>query len=347
MCGSTRSDFLQKQPSYWAAAMRRIVYLSWPAREIAGGIKMAFRHVESLCAAGAAAVIATADREPPHWFVSAAPIVGIETLTEQDVLVFPENHNGMLEHFANWPNLKVVFCQNWAMIHRGLGKRRDYADFGANNLITVGQFAAAALRRRFPTSRLFIVPNFVDRQRFVCPQEKHLAIAFIPRKRSSEVESIRDLFAAENPDLRQWSWLEIHNHPEEGVASLLGKSAVYLSLCRHEAFPLTLLEAFSCGCITAGYTGLGGREVATARNGFWAAEDDPFDAVTQLTHAVRLVLEQGPRYQDMLDETISTAGRFSPQRFTSSLVSCWRTLASDAFVVEGPKSGEVATAAKG
>ena len=28
--------------------MRRVVYLSWPAEEISGGIKMAFRHVEAL-----------------------------------------------------------------------------------------------------------------------------------------------------------------------------------------------------------------------------------------------------------------------------------------------------------
>jgi Glycosyl transferases group 1 len=318
--------------------MRRVVYLSWPAHEIAGGIKMAFRHVEALCASGATAVIATPDNERPRWFESSAPVVPIETLTEQDVLVFPENHNGLLEQFSNRANLKVVFCQNWTMIHRGLGNRREYADFGVNTLITVGQFTAAVLRRRFPTTRLFIVPNYVDRRRFACPTEKHMAIAFMPRKRPAEVDSIRDLFAAENPDLRQWPWVKIDGQPEERVAKMLGHSAVYLSLCRLEAFPLTLLEAFSCGCITAGYTGLGGREVATARNGFWSAEDDPLDAVTQLTRAVRLVVEQGPRYQEMLEETIATAGIFSPQRFTGCLVRCWRTLAPDAFAAAGSLS---------
>src|SRR5262245_15423384 len=47
---------------------RRIVYVSWPADEIAGGIKMAFRHVEALRGAGFTACIATPDAKPPPWF---------------------------------------------------------------------------------------------------------------------------------------------------------------------------------------------------------------------------------------------------------------------------------------
>jgi len=42
---------------------QRIIYLSWPAREISGGIKMAFRHVEALREAGFDAVT-----NPPQGF---------------------------------------------------------------------------------------------------------------------------------------------------------------------------------------------------------------------------------------------------------------------------------------
>jgi hypothetical protein len=44
--------------------MRRITYLSWPAGEITGGIKMAFRHVETLREKGFDAGIATPDARP-------------------------------------------------------------------------------------------------------------------------------------------------------------------------------------------------------------------------------------------------------------------------------------------
>jgi hypothetical protein len=91
----------------------RIVYLSWPPKEIAGGIKIAFRHVEALHAAGFDAVIATPGGERPDWFQTVAPIVDAAEVTAgDDVLVFPEDHCGMLQVFAAWPNRKLVFCQN-------------------------------------------------------------------------------------------------------------------------------------------------------------------------------------------------------------------------------------------
>mgnify|MGYP006157203329 CR=1 FL=1 len=50
--------------------MSRIVYLSWPAGEISGGVKAAFQHVALLNAAGREALLATADGVAPAWFDS-------------------------------------------------------------------------------------------------------------------------------------------------------------------------------------------------------------------------------------------------------------------------------------
>ena len=67
--------------------VQRIVYLSWPAREISGGIKMAFRHVEVLREAGFDALIATADAEPPNWFPTTAPVINLNAVINgEDVL---------------------------------------------------------------------------------------------------------------------------------------------------------------------------------------------------------------------------------------------------------------------
>ena len=68
----------------------RIVYLSWPANEISGGIKMAYRHVEVLREAGWEAVIATPDGQAPGWFQSSAPTLDLTAVTpSEDILVFP------------------------------------------------------------------------------------------------------------------------------------------------------------------------------------------------------------------------------------------------------------------
>jgi len=89
---------------------QRIAYLSWPAGEISGGIKLSFQHVEILREAGLDAVIATPDGKPPAWFKTTVPVIEFSDLArDADVLVFPENHHDMLKSHAEWSNRKVVF----------------------------------------------------------------------------------------------------------------------------------------------------------------------------------------------------------------------------------------------
>ena len=125
--------------------MQRIVYFTYPPNEIAGGIKAAYRHVEALREVGFAAFVAPTDGGSPSWFETTAPRLRFEELApETDVLVFPENHNGLLQHFVAWPNPKVVFCQNQYQVHRGLGDRLSFRDFGVGYLLCPGQVVAVA-----------------------------------------------------------------------------------------------------------------------------------------------------------------------------------------------------------
>ncbi len=315
----------------------RIVYLSWPAAEIAGGIKIAFRHVEALREAGVEAVVATADAEPPGWFQTTAPTIALSAVSRgEDVLVFPENHHGLLKTFGGWPNRKVVFCQNQFMVFRGLGGCRSYADFGVSGLLCAGQAAADYCRMRFPDTPIEVVPVCVDQELFHFQREKKLQIAYAPRKRTMEAGFIRDLFLARNPDFSSVPWIEIRAATETQLAAVLRETAVYLALCRFEACPLTILESLLCGCITAGFTGLGGREYTTERNGFWAEEDDCVGCAEQLARAVRLVERGGAMYRDMLEAANLTARQYSRQALAKRLAAFWHAfLASGTFPEEG------------
>ena len=64
--------------------MPRIVYVSWPATEISGGIKAAFQHVEILTDAGLDAAIASRDTSAPGWFKTDAKILGLEQVGAED-----------------------------------------------------------------------------------------------------------------------------------------------------------------------------------------------------------------------------------------------------------------------
>ena len=307
--------------------MPRIAYLSWPAHEITGGIKMAFRHVEALRALGFAACIATADAKPPVWFQTTAPVIALQALSRSDdILVFPENDAALLAAFASWSNPKVVFCQNQFQVYRGLDGKEDYRAYGVRHVICPGEYSAAICRRRLPRSKLFVVPYPLDCSLFQPSEPKELRIAFAPRKRAHEALVIRDLFRAENPGFRAIPWVEIAQLPERDVAKVLGESALYLSLLRFEAFGLSALEALACGCVVAGFTGLGGREYANATTGFWAPEDDCIACVDQLTLATRLVVEGGERYRSTMAAGIKTAEQYHRGRFETHLKACWDTI---------------------
>ncbi|MCG3135957.1 MAG: Alpha-1,6-glucosyltransferase [Planctomycetes bacterium] len=302
-----------------------VVYVSWPAGERTGGIKTAFRHVEALRAAGIESFVATPDGAAPGWFATTAPVRTLDAVEEDrggggPVIVLPENHAGFVARFERWRNRKVVFCQNPYFTFRGFAGRRDAG--GATHVLAPGDVAAALCRRRFPGLPVHAVHNHVDRDVFR-PAAKELRIAFAPAKRPTETAIVHDLFVAENPHLARVPWTEIRGMSEPEVAAALGGSAVALLLCRLEAFPLTMLEALAAGCVCAGFTGIGGTEIADASNGFWAAEDDPGDCAAKLARAVDAAAGDVAARDRVVAAGAATAARFDRARFERELLSAW------------------------
>jgi hypothetical protein len=305
-------------------AAARIVYLSWPAGEISGGIKAAFQHVEMLVDAGLQAVVATADGLPPGWFESTAQVVALDQVAEGDVLVFPENNLPLLERFAAWPARKLVFCQNPYFVPDGLRGRASYAEFGVTGLLCPSHTVVRYCRQRFPQLPAAYTPYFIDHQRFACPDSKTLQIACMPRKRGLELRFIHDLFRAAHPQFAGIEWLVLQDATERQVADTLGRSAVYLSLARLEAHAMTVLEAMACGCLVAGFSGVaGGSDSATAANGLWAAEDDLIACTDRLAQAVQWALEQGPAYQGLVASARRTALGWRREESAALLLAFW------------------------
>ncbi|OHB29764.1 MAG: hypothetical protein A2790_07625 [Phenylobacterium sp. RIFCSPHIGHO2_01_FULL_69_31] len=306
--------------------MTRIVYLTPYAGSKSGGNKMIFRHVEGLCALGFDAVV----RRPPHtppptWFDHQAPTEDASVpLGPDDILVLPEDSPEAMRQAAALPNRKVIFCQNpYALASYGLAALPTELRPQYRNFMACGVGVAGLIARFFDYDLISIVPGFAD-ERIFRPAPKEQLIACSPRHRKVEQAAIRYMFERLHPEAASWRWEVMETCTEAEVAAIMGRASVFLSLARMEALSLTTLEAMSCECLLAGFTGIGAREFATPVNGIWVDEDDCEAAAHALVRAVTLAEQDGGAQALMRHAAAQTAAQWSRAAFLEALAAFWR-----------------------
>lgn len=306
----------------------RIVFLCAPASKINGGIKYTFRMAESLRRDGFEAVVCEKGSLRPAWFDSAAPIIGLDSLQPQpgEALVLPEDQPDLLKHLADWPQRKIIYCQNpFYAAFSALGCN-SFADYGVSALLCGSLSIMDYAAQRHPDVPRYHVPCSVDSALFKPHAPKSPIIALLPRKRPVEAAYLQDMFRSQYPQWHHVAWQEIGAAHEQDVAAALGKAAVFLSLSRLESFGLTPLEAMAAGCLVAGFTGIGGREYATAQNGFWAAEDDFPACLHGLDHALTLWQQGGATLTNHLTAGQTTAASYTPETFAAATRQAWTSI---------------------
>lgn len=302
----------------------RIVYLSFPTGEIAGGQKMIARHVETLCELGFDSVWWRGAPVQLPWLSHAAP-VEVQTPLRGDFLVVPCDAPNAIRHAAQAGNPTAVFVQGHITFAStgGLEAARALRD---PVFLAVGQTTAAAVRRAFPGARIEMLPGFAD-ERLFRPGEKTLAVAHAPWKRPLEAAAIRSFLKAYHPRHARMPWATIRDASEAQVAQGMGRCSIFLSLSRLEGLGLTPLEAMASGCLVAGFTGLGGQDFANPDNGFWAADEDCVGAADALAEAADVWLTGGAALARRLEAARATADEWSYARFRTRLENVWMSLA--------------------
>ena len=310
----------------------RILYVHLANPEIAGGQKMAVRHVEALNDLGfEAACLADPGVVPGGWCAHRAPVLPGGAIEPDDVVVVPEDGLASLRAVADSPARRVVLlCQNpyyLASLNGALefiaGRQDRFAA-----VLAVGPRHAALMRRLLPGLPVEMVRCFAD-ERLFRPGEKQLTGVYVPRKRPLEAAAIRRLHQKLHPD-QKIGWVRVEKAAEAQVAEAFGRAAVFLSLSRLESVGMTTLEAMASGCLCAGFLGVGGAEYATAENGFWAPDDDCVAAADALAAAIDLRRAGGPRLQRMLEAAAETARAWSYAAFRAELEAVWMRLAPEA-----------------
>lgn len=314
--------------------MPRILYVLVNEGGLQGGDKMILRHVETLRSLGfdAACYVAI---QAPGWLAHDAPIV-TGTIHPDDLVVLPDDaaHQLRLSAKAAWRT--VIFSQNpYYFALRGLEPVDAYPPAKAPRFIAVAPRLAATIRRLWPDAEVELVRCFADERVFGPAEAKERAVLYAPRKRPVEATAIAHLFGKLHPEHADFRWVAMEKLTEAQVATGLGRAALFLSLSRLESVGMTTLEAMASGCVCAGFTGVGGREYATADNGFWVADDDCEAAADALAEAAAVVREGGPALQRRLDAGFETARTWSYAAFRTELEAAWMRLAPEYRTLAG------------
>lgn len=317
--------------------MGRIVYLAFPGARITGGQKMAMRHVETLRELGFDAVYRLQKGELPAGYARGTAYEVGTPIRPDDIVVVPEDAPNAISQVGGLPNRMLIFCQNQFYFAASGAEAVDRLPPERRpDFMTPGRIAAEMVGRMYPHARIDIVRSFADERVFFPRPDRNLVIAVSPRKRPLEAKVIKTLFRKAYPQHAHIPWLAFEGATEEQVAQAFGTSAIFLSLSRFEAAPITPLEAMASGCVCAGFRGIGGEEHSNPTNGFWAPDDDCEAAADALARAADLVKTGGPPLERYREAGRATAAEWSYANFRPMLEEVWMRLAPEMRRRDGP-----------
>lgn len=271
--------------------------------------------------------------------------LGKVELYKGDRWIIPEGWPSILA-----PGLKAgascaIYVQNWAFLHGLLPDSTRWSDlpirmFSVSGPVSI--FIKDTTSFNAPIVRPVIDDDlFYPHSKAAPTSMGNIRIAWMPRKNRHLALQIRKIFEAE---LSQTSsalpqWIAIEHLKRNEVADLLRSCDIFLSTGFPEGCPLPPLEAMACGCIIAGFTGMGGwdymrqamphgwlppfelRAVPWGPNGFFAADGDVWSANMALKLACKGILSGATR--EIQIAGYETASYYNWQNQKQEILTLW------------------------
>ncbi len=249
-----------------AAGARPGIYFLTPDHSApSGGIRVIYRHVDILNAAGFTASVLHRRRGfRCTWFENETRVtdVSVVRLRPDDLLVVPEVDVDML-HRVPPGTRHVIFNQNSHLTWTG--GARAVSQFYAPRpalaaVVTVSLHNEAMLRRAFPGCPVRRVHLGIDGEMFhPAGRSPRPRIAYMPRRGRDDARQVLGMLEARGA-LDGWDVVSLDGLSHEGVAAALRSTAIFLAFTRQEGFGLPAAEAMACGAYVIGNDGFGGRE---------------------------------------------------------------------------------------
>jgi glycosyltransferase involved in cell wall biosynthesis len=292
-----------------------------------GGMKVIYRHVDELNAMGiSAAVVHDQEGFRCRWFENSTRVVSAKGLQlgHRDLLVVPEYYSTGLGTLPACIRL-VVFNQGphhtFDSVALDRGRPGDpYAGLkGLEGILTVSQDGADLLRLAFPDIAVSTARNVVDASVFHLPADlPSNCISYVPSRRPEELRELLHLLNTRREiSSGSWELVALQGLSENGMASALRRSAVFLSLGERDGFGLPAAEAMGCGSYVVGYHGGGGEEF------FDPSYCRPASSTTELFHALIDAMNLAPELRRELGAKASAAvlGRYTSEGLQADLAA--------------------------
>jgi hypothetical protein len=163
----------------------------------------------------------------------------------------------------------------------------------------------------------------VEKPNLTFHKHKKLQIAYMPRKREIEADIVVTLLKKLDV-LKDIEFIKIDNFSNDDLIKTFNDSLLFLSFSLAEGFGLPAAEAMCAGCITVGYTGVGGDEYFTDDTGFPIADSDIVSFVNTV-EAIILEYEYNPARLDKMREKSSNRllNDYSIQNMRETLLHVW------------------------
>ncbi|MFC8682195.1 glycosyltransferase [Microbacterium ureisolvens] len=244
----------------------RILYLSPDPKGPRGGVRVIYRHVDVLNAAGLdAAVVHHGRGYRAGWFENQTRTLPAEdvVVTPRDVLVVPEFYGRAIAEWPEGPTV-VLFNQGpyYTFDNLSVTDARALNSGRAQAILTVSEDSLELLRFAFDRIPVHHARSVIEAATFHPDRDldpgSRRRIAYAANRRAQERSQLLSIL-----QLRGrvgWEFVPIHGMSEGEVARTLRSSAIFLAFNEREGFGLPPAEAMACGAYVIGYDGHGGKE---------------------------------------------------------------------------------------
>ncbi len=280
----------------------RVFYVFRDETGISGGLRVTYRHVETLINNGYDAYVwlpkEDSNKPGQKWFNSPVrPIFEDKLeLDNTDLMVVPQVF-AQLAPVDPAPGChKVIFNQGHFMTFLfGF----DYPQWEPEPWMWVvseeSRSVMCHVQKQLPIIGLSYIPQVIDTDLFSPSDKQRKKVSWIPKKRPLDSTLLEAVFSADER-FNDVETTLLDGLSERRIAAELGRTSVFVALGQTEGFGVPIAEALAAGCTVVGYPAGGGKELFKAPGTYPITDSDILSIVDQVAILLEQELTENERF---------------------------------------------------